>query len=176
VFGESFWVDQVLPPPDVTGRQPTPRHARSHLRAAAGDHRSVDGLKPRGNFNTLCVTDVRYPNEAERVLALDGEVWEVVRPGLEPDGHSSEEPLPRELVTWSTTAPLPREGRGGALMVTVEQLRSPGSVSSFRHVGKSTGPKPYQAVTRYAAGSRARARWAPAERRRRKPLRTTATT
>jgi hypothetical protein len=37
-------------------------------------------------------------------------------------------------------------------MVTVEQLRSPSSVSGFRHVGKSTGPKPYQAVTRYARG------------------------
>jgi hypothetical protein len=33
------------------------------------------------------------------VLRLGGETWEIVRPGLESDGHSSENPLPRELVT-----------------------------------------------------------------------------
>lgn len=99
LFGENFWVDQVLPTPPPTS-PPTDKVMR---RAAAYSRMSaiIDPwtLKPRGEFKTLCVTDVRYPNEAERVLALGGEVWEVVRPGLEPDGHASEQPLARELVT-----------------------------------------------------------------------------
>jgi hypothetical protein len=98
LFGENFWVDQVLPePPSQMATANNLRNAAIYSRMAA----IIDPwtLKPRGNFTTLCVTDVRYPNEAERVLALDGEVWEVVRPGLEPDGHASEVPLPRELVT-----------------------------------------------------------------------------
>lgn len=76
VFGDSFWVDQVLP--------------REVIEELADD---LDWPE------WVCVTDVRYPNEAQRVLDLGGEVWEVVRPGLESDGHSSETPLPRDLVT-----------------------------------------------------------------------------
>lgn len=37
-------------------------------------------------------------------------------------------------------------------MLTPNDLRNPSSASGYRHVGKSTGPKPYQAVTRYARG------------------------
>jgi hypothetical protein len=47
----------------------------------------------------VAITDLRYPNEAQRVLDLGGEVWEVVRPGLVSDGHASEQTLPRDLVT-----------------------------------------------------------------------------
>ncbi len=80
VFGTNFWVDQVLP---VDPRK-------------RGVIWSSDVLGPP---KWGVVTDVRFPNEAERVLDLGGEVWEVVRPGLESDGHASEIPLPRELVT-----------------------------------------------------------------------------
>jgi hypothetical protein len=98
VFGESFWVDQVLPPPDGIA---TGIAGHLHDSAYAPLQAIIDPWtgEPRGAFNFLCITDVRYPNEAERVLRLGGETWEIVRPGLESDGHSSENPLPRELVT-----------------------------------------------------------------------------
>lgn len=75
VFGDSFWIDQVLPQQEW-------------------------GLDDHGfpGVDVLCVTDVRYPNEAERIKDLGGEVWEVIRPGLESDGHSSEIPLADDLV------------------------------------------------------------------------------
>lgn len=82
VFHDSFWVDQVLPNPKMLGWQDVPLLEASY---------------PLSDI--LCVTDVRYANEAQRVLDLGGEVWEIVRPGIETDGHSSEQPLPRELVT-----------------------------------------------------------------------------
>lgn len=36
------------------------------------------------------VADVRFPNEADAIHAWGGEVWRVVRPGFEGDGHASE--------------------------------------------------------------------------------------
>ena len=68
VFGEEFWIDQVLPKevPDE-------------------DYWSPD---------IIVITDVRYENEADRVHDLGGEIWHVARPGLESDGHISEVPLP----------------------------------------------------------------------------------
>lgn len=74
VFGESFWIDQVLPAGDWDVRYP--------------------------GVDVLAVTDVRYPNEAEAIRALEGEIWEVVRPGIESDGHASEQPLPSNLVDY----------------------------------------------------------------------------
>jgi hypothetical protein len=88
VFGDSFWIDQVLPNP-------------ARLEAADWLALCREELYERYGFNTgiLVVTDVRYPNEARRVLSLGGEVWEVVRPGLVSDGHDSEQQLARELIT-----------------------------------------------------------------------------
>lgn len=80
VFGDTFWIDQVLPQPWDSDRLGT-------------------GLEARyPDADVVCVTDVRYPNEAQRVRDLGGVVWEVIRPGLESDGHGSETPLPRDLV------------------------------------------------------------------------------
>jgi hypothetical protein len=73
-FGDEFWVDHVLPF-DI---------ARRAL---------------YGNVDVLCVTDVRYANEAFRILQLGGEVWEIRRPGTASDGHVTEEPLPASIVT-----------------------------------------------------------------------------
>lgn len=74
VFGDTFWIDQVLPDDPIT---------------LQFKYSTVD---------VLCVTDVRYPNEAQRIRDLGGCVWEIVRPGLESDGHASETPLPRTLL------------------------------------------------------------------------------
>ena len=83
IFGDTFWIDQVLPPDGLTD-QATAR--AMHARYAGVD--------------CLVITDLRYPNEAERVLNLGGVNLEVIRPGLESDGHASEQPLPREYVTY----------------------------------------------------------------------------
>jgi hypothetical protein len=51
-------------------------------------------------FKRVAVSDVRFPNEAEWVLSQGGVVIEVVRPGVgAANGHASEKPLPRHLVT-----------------------------------------------------------------------------
>lgn len=67
-FGETFWIQQAL---------------------------SEDVLK---RADLTVVTDVRYENEAEHIKNLGGVIWEVRRPGLESDGHASEQPLPKDLV------------------------------------------------------------------------------
>lgn len=72
-FGDEFWIDQVLPWHDMRLKYP--------------------------GVDVLCVTDVRYSNEAFRILQLGGEVWEVRRPGLSSDGHVTEQPMPDHLVT-----------------------------------------------------------------------------
>lgn len=82
LFGLSFWVDQILPPPYTNPYVET------------GDDEK--GLQLGGRYpcvDILCVTDVRYPNEADRVHELGGEIWNIIRPGTESDGHSSEIPL-----------------------------------------------------------------------------------
>lgn len=81
VFGDDFWVDQVLP------KAPTyPSYGPRMVEALYGT-------------DYVAFTDLRYPNEAQRVLDLGGEVWEVLRPNTDSDGHASEKPLPRHLVT-----------------------------------------------------------------------------
>lgn len=75
VFDPDFWVDAVLPNPDLPycGRDET--------------------------FDILVLTDVRFPNEAARVKECGGEVWEIVRPSQSGgDKHASEQSLPPELV------------------------------------------------------------------------------
>lgn len=86
IFGDTFWIDMVLPNPIL----------------ASGWSTTGEGLLEAQypGVDCLCITDLRYPNEAQRVLDLGGVVWEVLRPGLESDGHASEIPLDRSLVTW----------------------------------------------------------------------------
>ena len=74
VFGTDFWVDMCLPP---------------HPTELPDD-------------TIVVVTDVRFPNEAQRIRNLGGEVWHIVRPELEQDGdtHASEVPLPSDLVDY----------------------------------------------------------------------------
>lgn len=80
LFGEDFWVNQVLPTP-----------------AAEYLTHDLNVLYPGASL--VAFSDLRFDNEAERVLALGGEVWEVIRPGTESDGHDSEQVLPRNLIT-----------------------------------------------------------------------------
>jgi hypothetical protein len=88
VFEDTFWIDRILP-------RPSEHPSRGNRQV--DNFRALTKMYP--DVDILCVTDVRYPNEAERILRLGGEIWEVIRPGLDSDGHSSEIPLPRDLVT-----------------------------------------------------------------------------
>ncbi len=85
LFGEWFWVDQVTP----FGPESLARVWRSSD--------SAYGRLP----DYACVTDLRYENEATRVRTIGGVVIEVTRPGIESDGHASEQPLPRDLVDFT---------------------------------------------------------------------------
>lgn len=95
VFGDTFWIDQVLP---------NPMQARVRAMAEVGlepEHILESKMQQRyPDADIVTITDLRYPNEAERIKLLGGTIWEVQRPGLVSDGHSSEQPLPRELVDW----------------------------------------------------------------------------
>lgn len=93
VFGDSFWVDQILPNPDDEKYEYAATADAGHEWLMTELEEKFD----RADYGV--VTDVRYPNEAERVLNLGGVVLEIVRPGTESDGHASERPLPREYVT-----------------------------------------------------------------------------
>jgi hypothetical protein len=100
ILGDTLWIDRVLPTDYHSGpsnlRAAWPKWWDNFVLPETGVSANFQG----GNVaDWCCITDVRYPNEAERVLALGGEVWEIVRPGLASDGHETEQPLPRELVT-----------------------------------------------------------------------------
>lgn len=85
VFGDTFWIDQVLP-------NPAEYTLTSGLDAVARKYPGVE---------CVAITDLRYPNEAQRVKDLGGTVVEVIRPGRTSDGHASEQPLPRDLVDYT---------------------------------------------------------------------------
>jgi hypothetical protein len=66
----------------------------------------------------VVATDVRFPNEAYRIIHLGGTIVEIVRPGYEPDGHVSEEPLQRDLID----AQIVNDGDIASLYVDVDEL------------------------------------------------------
>jgi hypothetical protein len=70
IFGQDFWVDAALPKDYVDNPA-----------------------------SLTLVTDVRFPNEAERIKKLNGRIIQIVRPGYgEGDAHASEKPLPLDLI------------------------------------------------------------------------------
>lgn len=91
-FGEDFWIDLVLPKPAKWS--PDPGEDASQIEVALNDGR----VRELHDADTVVVTDVRHPNEAGRIIDLDGEIWHVVRPGVESDGHITETKLPYWLI------------------------------------------------------------------------------
>jgi hypothetical protein len=91
-FGENFWIDQVLPYPAIDYIDGIPYDSDDPGRELTAMYGSDIGV--------VAITDLRYPNEAERIKALGGVIWEVVRPGVGSDGHASEQPLPEHLVDF----------------------------------------------------------------------------
>lgn len=88
VFGDTFWIDMVLPNPARYDEEDKSDRYDELLTAMYPD------------VDVVAITDLRYENEAQRVKDLGGVVWEVLRPGTGSDGHASEQPLARSLVDW----------------------------------------------------------------------------
>lgn len=81
LFGTDFWVDQLLP-----------RERRGNL------YGWVDSFRGSGPLDIATISDLRFENEAMRVIGLGGMVWHIKRPGREPDGHASEVGLDDSIV------------------------------------------------------------------------------
>lgn len=77
IFGDNFWIDQLLPP----------EHWEANFFGSVLDE-----------ANIATVSDLRFENEALRIKDLGGMIWHVDRPGFEPDGHASEKPFPARAV------------------------------------------------------------------------------
>lgn len=93
LFGEDFWVDQVLPRPV------------EHCHGMDWDDHLIQNQQALArmypNVAVLAMTDLRFENEAKRIKKLGGVIWEVQRPGKDSDGHASEQRLPEELVDYT---------------------------------------------------------------------------
>lgn len=92
VFGTDFWVDVLLP---------QAHEAPEHWQRREHNERALQRQFP--DVDVLVITDVRFENEADRILRLGGEIWYIdaeERLGpLPPDAHPSEHPLPEHLIT-----------------------------------------------------------------------------
>jgi hypothetical protein len=71
IFGEDFWVTQTLPEYD-----------------------------PAYTEKLVVITDCRFPNEAERILDLGGEVWEVIGDNDERSNHPSDARLAEKYLMF----------------------------------------------------------------------------
>lgn len=104
-FGPNFWVDNLLPLGDVPRLHqgtswPAPEYTQDELVRPMWWDMFKESWA--GFADWAVITDVRFPNEAERILSCGGEVWLVdadVRQGPNKDGHASEVRLPDEMIT-----------------------------------------------------------------------------
>jgi hypothetical protein len=100
VFDDQFWVNALLPQrlgdKSTFGEQ---EWMEADTRRA--NRKALEYCFP--NADVVVVTDVRFPNEAARIIELGGEVWHIDatdRLGpLPEDAHVSEHPLAGELIT-----------------------------------------------------------------------------
>jgi hypothetical protein len=80
-WGEDFWLDLLLPTGVAPGAFHWPAWRESFY------------VGPEQHADVAVVHDVRFPNEAQRVHALGGKVWHLMRPDHEPYGHASNQDL-----------------------------------------------------------------------------------
>lgn len=55
----------------------------------------IDMALERDRPRLLAISDVRYPNEADRIRALGGVVWRITRPGCVPKHKTEAESIPK---------------------------------------------------------------------------------
>lgn len=86
----------------MKGREFLQRFGTEMGRKVFGENFWVDQCLPIDQLKdvNIVVTDTRFREEADRIQYLGGYVIEIQRPGYVPDGHESEEPLPRDLVDY----------------------------------------------------------------------------
>lgn len=87
---------------DIDGRMFLQRYGTECHRDVFGQDFWLEAVLPEGrdDCDLLLIPDVRFDNEAQRILDRGGEVWRVVRPDVEPvAAHSSEMGIPDELVS-----------------------------------------------------------------------------
>lgn len=82
VYGNDFHIDQLLP----VGGGYLPQGGGKWMESFPSD------------TDVAVITDLRFPNEAFRVMQLGGHVWEITRRGFTPGGHSSNQRLPKEMI------------------------------------------------------------------------------
>lgn len=96
---------------------------RTHIAGDVWVDACLGGLDPNGSY---VVTDVRFPNEAQRIVDLGGEVWRVTRPGVGPvNGHVSESAMD----DWAYDMTLENRGTRRELRLAID-----GVMSSLRWV------------------------------------------
>lgn len=92
VFGQNFWVDALLPYHESHYDEDDPRG-----RPRWWDNFTDNAVDPLPHI--AVITDVRFPNEAERIHYLGGQVWRIDRHDLKRgDGHASEQNLDDSLI------------------------------------------------------------------------------
>jgi hypothetical protein len=85
-----------------TGREFLQRYGTEAHRDVFGEDFWLDAVLPAGrdDADVLVIPDVRFVNEAERVRARGGELWEIRRPGVGiGEAHVSEAGIPGTLWT-----------------------------------------------------------------------------
>lgn len=79
LFGEDFWIDQVVPVKNWR-----------------------DKFSENGRLTDVCViTDVRYDNEARRICKAGGVMWKIERDTGTIDSHSSETGIDNSLIDYT---------------------------------------------------------------------------
>ena len=79
IFGDTFWVDMLLP--------------TTRLLINTWEDSFWTPEPEADPANIATISDVRFDEEANRITLLGGQIWAIHRPGCEPDGHASEVPL-----------------------------------------------------------------------------------
>lgn len=86
----------------ISGREYLQRYGTEAHRVLFGADFWIDRALPSNTSHSgrlLVVTDVRFPNEASRIIHLGGQVWRIDRDSAaEVESHASEEGLPSELI------------------------------------------------------------------------------
>lgn len=88
---------------DISGRQFLQRYGTEAHRDVFGQDFWLNAVLPEGrdDCDTLLIPDVRFENEAQRIKDRGGEVWKVIRPGIEAvEAHSSESGISSDLIDF----------------------------------------------------------------------------
>jgi hypothetical protein len=109
IFGEHFWTDMILPKEIMIPRRPGGMPSDSEGYRPLWEEGFFDkesGLWPEARWTNLAlISDLRQPNEAERVRECGGIVIEIHRPDVDDGyitggGHITERGLPTNLVDY----------------------------------------------------------------------------